>query len=73
MAFTLDSTIGELVDNPQAKAVLDQYVPGASTDPMIISVKDMSLKMFLSMPMAKQVGLTKDKVELVLAEINKKL
>jgi hypothetical protein len=27
MAFTLDTTLGEILDHPQAKAVLDKYVP----------------------------------------------
>jgi len=31
MAFTLDTTLGTLLDNPQAKAVMEQYLPGIST------------------------------------------
>jgi hypothetical protein len=73
MAYTLDTTLGEILDNPQAKAILDQHVPGASNHPMIAMAKGMSLNMILSMPQAAQVGLTKEKAEAVLAEINKKL
>ncbi len=71
MAFTLDTTLGTLLDNPQAKAVIDQYLPGVSTHPMVAMAKGMTLKMILSMPQAAQLGLTKEKAETVLAEINK--
>lgn len=73
MAFTLDTTLGEIIDHPQAKAVLDQYVPGASTHPMVAMARGMSLKMILALPQAAQLGLTQEKAESVLAEINKKI
>ena len=73
MAFTLDTTLGELLDNPQAKAVLEKYLPGVSTNPLMAMAKGMTLNMILAMPQAAQVGLTKDKAEAVLAEINKSL
>jgi len=71
MTFTLDSTIGDILADPNAAKVLDQYVPGASQHPMIAMAKGMSLRMVLSMPQAAQAGLTEDKVNAVLAEINK--
>ena len=73
MAFTLDSTLGQLIDDPQAKAVMEQYIPGISTNPMLAMAKGMSLNMVLAMPQAAQYGITKDKVEKVLVEINKNL
>ncbi len=73
MAYTLDSTLGELLANTQAVEVLDQYVPGASTNPMIGMAKGMSLRMVLSMPQAAQFGLTQEKAEALLAEINKRV
>jgi hypothetical protein len=73
MPYTLDTTLGELIDNPQAKAVLDQYVPGASTHPMVAMARGMSLNMILAMPQAAQLGLTREKAEAVLAEINKQV
>jgi hypothetical protein len=73
MAFTLDTTLGQLLDDPQAKAVLDKHLPGVSTHPMVAMAKGMSLNMILSMPQAAQVGLTKEKVEMVLAEVNKRV
>ena len=73
MPFTLDSTLGQILDDPQAKAILDQMLPGVSTHPMVALAKGMSLRMILSMPQAAQLGLTQEKVEMVLAEINKQI
>jgi hypothetical protein len=73
MAFTLDSTLGQILDNPQAKAALDQALPGVSTHPMVGLAKGMSLRMVLSMPQAAQLGLTQEKVEAALVEINKQV
>jgi hypothetical protein len=73
MTVTLDTTLGELIDNPKAKAVLDQYLPGVSANPMIAMVKGMTLKMILAMPQAAQLGLTKEKAEALLVEVNKQL
>ena len=71
MEFTLDSKFGTLLENEQAKAIIDKYLPGVSTNPMVAMVKGMTLKSILAMPQAKQLGLTKEKVEKVLEEINK--
>jgi hypothetical protein len=71
MAFTLDTTLGTLIDNPQAAAVLNQYVPGISTNPMVQMVKGMTLNQVLAMPQAAQFGLTKEKAEAMLVEVNK--
>jgi hypothetical protein len=73
MKVTLDTTLGTLLDDPKAKAVLDQYVPGVSSNPMIAMVKNMTLNNLLALPQAAQFGLTKEKVEQILVEINKKL
>jgi hypothetical protein len=70
MAFTLDTTLGELLKDPKAKAVIDQQLPGVSTHPMIAMVQGMSLNAILSMPQAAQFGLTKEKTEALLKEIN---
>ena len=73
MAYTLDTPLGTILDDPKAKAVLDQYVPGASTHPMIAMARGMTLKMLLALPQAAQVGITQEKVEAILAEINKRV
>jgi hypothetical protein len=71
MQFTLDTTLGELLANPQAKAVLDKHLPGVSSNPMIAMVQGMSLNTLLAMPQAAQFGITKEKAEAILAEVNK--
>ena len=69
----LDTTLGQILDEPQAKAVLDQYLPGVSSNPMVGMARNMTLNMILSIPQAAQFGITKDMVEKILADINKNL
>jgi hypothetical protein len=73
MKVTLETTLGTLLDDPQAKAVLDKFVPGISTNPMIAMVKGLTLNNLLALPQAAQFGLTKDKVDKILVEVNKQL
>ena len=73
MTLTLDTTLGTLLDDPQAKAVLDSYLPGIADNPMVAMAKGMSLNTLLSLPQAAQFGLTKEKVEEILAAVNKQL
>ena len=73
MKFTLDSTLGDMLNNPQAMAVLETHVPGVSTHPMVALAKGMSLNMILSMPQAAQLGLTREKAEAILVEVNKRV
>lgn len=71
MEFTLDTPLGTLLDHPDAKPILDKYMPGISTNPMVAMVKSFTLKAILAMPQAKQFGITQEKVEEILVEINK--
>ena len=73
MTYTLDTQLGTLLDDPKAKAVIDQYLPGVSTNPMIVMARGFTLNMILAMPQAAQFGLTKEKAEALLVEINKQL
>lgn len=70
MAYTLDTTLGEILDDPQAKSVLDKHLPGVAENPMVGMARGMSLNTILSMPQAKQLGLTRERAETVLDEIN---
>ena len=72
MEFTLDTTLGEILDDPQAKDIVEEYLPGASANPMVGMARGMSLNMLLSLPQAQQLGLTSAKAESILAEINKR-
>ena len=73
MAYTLDTTLGELLKDPQAKAVMEKQMPGVSSNPMLAMASGMSLNTILAMPQAAQLGLTKEKAEALLAEINKQV
>jgi hypothetical protein len=72
MAYTMDTKVGDLLKDPEAVKIIERYVPGISKNPMIGLAKGMALKALLSMPQAKQAGLTEDMVKKVLAEINAK-
>ncbi len=71
MAFTLDTQLGTLLDNPQAKGVIDQYMPGVSSNPMVGMLRGMTINNILSMPQAAQMGITKEKAQAMLDEVNK--
>jgi hypothetical protein len=71
MAFTLDTPFGTLLDNPQAKPIIEKHFPGITSNPMVGMIKGVTLSMVLSMPQAAQLGLTKPKAEAMLVEVNK--
>ncbi|HMX76153.1 MAG TPA: hypothetical protein PKE35_18005 [Anaerolineales bacterium] len=70
MAYTLDTKVGEILDDTGAVKILEKHVPGVSKNPMIGLASGMTLKQILAMPQAKEAGLTEDMVKKVLAEIN---
>lgn len=70
MAYTLDSTVGEILNDTGAVKVLEKHVPGISSNPMLTFAKGMTLKAVIATPPAKQAGLTEDMVKKVLQEIN---
>ncbi len=45
MAFTIDTPIGELLDNPATLAVLDKHMPGLSTNAQIGMARSMGLSL----------------------------
>jgi hypothetical protein len=71
MAFSLDTTIGTILDDPRAKPVIDKYLPDISTNPMLAMAKGMTINNILAMPQAAQMGITREKAEALLAEVNK--
>ena len=72
MAYTLDTKVGEILKDKHAVEILERHAPGVSKNPMIGFAKGMSLKTIISMPQAKDAGLTEEMVTKVLAEINAK-
>ena len=53
MAITLESTLKEVLNNPQAAAILDKYSPGFSKNPMLKLGMGMTLRKCVSFPQAK--------------------
>ena len=70
MAYTLNTTVGELLDDTGAVKVFEKHVPGISKNPMVGMARGMTLKALLAMPQAKQAGITEDLVNKVLTEVN---
>ena len=70
MAYSLDTKVGELLNDTHAMEVLERHVPGVSTNPMIGMASGMTIKSLLAMPQAEQYGVTEEKVLKVLEEIN---
>lgn len=72
MAYTFDTTVGELLKDTHAVEILEKHVPGVSRNPMIGMASGMTIKSLLAMPQAQQYGVTEEKVRAVLDEINKR-
>jgi len=70
MAYTLDTKVGEILKDAHAVEILEKYVPGISKNPLIGLARGMTLKKLVSMPQAKQAGITEEMVVKVLEEIN---
>ena len=45
MSFSIESKLGDLLDNEQTKAVLEKHMPGISTHPQIGMGKGFALSM----------------------------
>ena len=53
MAYTMDTTMGDILSNPEAVKVLDELMPGASTNPMMKMAKGFTLAKIAKTPAAK--------------------
>ena len=65
--ISLDTKIKDILENPAAKGIVEKYLPGISTNPLVELVKGMSLRDVSTMAPAKKLGLTPE----VLANIGK--
>ena len=70
MAYTLDTKVGELLEDTRAMEVLERHVPGISKNPMISMASGMTLKSLIALPQAQQYGVTEEKALALLEEIN---
>lgn len=72
MAYTFDTKVGEFLKDTRAMEVLERHVPGISTNPMVGMASDMTIKSLLAMPQAQQYGVTEEKAQSILDEINER-
>jgi hypothetical protein len=64
--FTLKSKLGDVLGDPDGQAVLEQYLPGISSDPNTKMGYKMSLKMLFGMP---ATGVSKETLEQIEADL----
>jgi len=69
-AYTIDTPLGTLLDNPAIKGLIEQHFPGLTSNPFLGMFRGVTLDMIISNPEAAHLGITKDKVGAFLAEIN---
>jgi hypothetical protein len=68
MALTIDSTIGTLLNNQQAKEILDKHCPGMTSDPRLKMAMGMTLKQIMPLSRGK---LTLSQIDAVKEELEK--
>ena len=69
MAYTADTTLGQLLDDPKAKAVLSTHLPQLeSAGPMLNMARGMSLKTVAGFPQAK---ISADKLKAIVDDLAK--
>jgi para-nitrobenzyl esterase len=69
MAFSADTKLGDLLDNPEAKALLLKHVPEISNaGPMLEMARGMTLKMVAGFP---QANISAEKLQAIVADLEK--
>jgi hypothetical protein len=68
MAYGANSTIGAILANPAAKAVLEKHVPGASVHPLLDKALGMTLREVTSYP---EADLSAEKFHAIVADLVK--
>lgn len=53
MAFSMDTVMGDILANPEAVAIMDELMPGASKNPMMKMAKGFTLGKIAKTPAAK--------------------
>lgn len=68
MAFTLYSTVGKILSNEQAKALVEKHFPGATSHPMLSMAWGMTIGEVASYP---EAGITSTQLQAFLTELTK--
>lgn len=66
---TADTSIGDLIDNPATRAVIDKYLPGVSTDPQIDQGRAMTFRQVQSYAPDRFSDATLAKIDADLAKV----
>lgn len=66
---TATSTIGDLLANPAAKAIIDKHMPGFSTNPQVDMAKTMTFKQIQSYAPDQMSDATLAKIDADLAKL----
>jgi hypothetical protein len=68
MGFSGESTLKEIMENEESKAVMEKHIPGCSTNPMLKMGYSMSLELIASLP---QAGISAETYQAILNDISK--
>lgn len=68
MGFSGDSTLKEVMENEEGKAILEKHIPGSTTNPMLKMGYSMSLELIASMP---QAGISKELYKAIIDDLSK--
>ncbi|UWG98813.1 hypothetical protein LPY66_08500 [Dehalobacter sp. DCM] len=66
MAISIKSKVKDIIVNEKACAILDKYIPGASTNSQLKAAYNVSLKLLCGIP---QTGMTKETTAAMAAEL----
>ncbi|MGI5979197.1 MAG: hypothetical protein ACOX66_06820 [Oscillospiraceae bacterium] len=70
MAYSMDTKMGDILGNPEAVKILDEMMPGASTNPMMKMAKGFTLGKIAKTPAAK---VSEAQVQQLIDALNAKL
>ena len=65
--YTRETTVGEILKDPKAVEVIENFSPGITKNPAIRMVKKFKLEKLTGV---KQVGLSSEKLDELLKEVN---
>jgi len=69
MAISMDTTVGDVLANPEMVAIMDEIMPGTSKNPMIKMAKGFTLGKVAKTPAAK---IPEDKIQQFIDAVNAK-
>ncbi len=68
MPFTINSKLKDILENPEAAAIYEKYLPGTLADPRLKMAYGLSLKAMSTFPQSKEL---KSKLPQILEELAK--